>query len=194
MARSPRVPRCSRLLGGDRLRSQIGQSRPCSPRRPRRSRSRERLLKSLARRPRLSLDAEYGASSTTSDGDVRIIAYAVVYLFLRNEERAGEAKHCKVEISQMAPTRVFRLDGPARAAATEHLLNGDTHTIVWQPGLLAPGGVAELQLRSDRFPFTESVCETARVTADRMDPFTATLVLRVERYDEKNVELSAAVE
>lgn len=151
------------------------------------------FLKSLARRPQLSLDAEYGANSTTSQGDVRM-ASAVVYLFLRNEEGAGEAKHCKVEISEIAPTRVFRLNGPGKDAATEHLLDGDTHTIVWQPGLLPPGGVAELQLRSDQFPFTESVSEKVRVRADRMVPIEATLVLRVDRYDERNAEFSATVE
>lgn len=94
----------------------------------------------------------------------------------------------------MAPRRVFRLDGPGRDVATEHYLDGDTHMIVCQPGLLPPGGVAELQLRSDKFPFTESVSERVRVKADRMDAIDATLVLRVERYDDRNAELSATVE
>ncbi len=147
----------------------------------------------LGRRPRISLSAEYGAYGTTARGDVRI-ASAVVTLFVRNKEGAGAAKHVKVEVWEVAPTRVFHLDGPGREAATEHYLDGDTHTITWQPGVLAPGGVDELQLRSDEFPFTESVSERVRLTADRTDPVEVTLVLRVNQYDDDSLELLCSVE
>jgi hypothetical protein len=57
------------------------------------------LVRSLARRPQLSLAAEWTGSKTTArQSGERIVSEARIILFLRNMERAGEARHCKVEM------------------------------------------------------------------------------------------------
>ena len=86
---------------------------------------------------------------------------AVVYPLLRNHERAGEAKNCKVELSTVAAP-AFHLDHPDEISATDHVLE-DTSRIVWQPGELPPGAERELELRSQEFSFERSVAAKVRV-------------------------------
>jgi hypothetical protein len=76
----------------------------------------------------------------------------------------------------------------------EHFLDSDRHVVTWQPGTLPPGGVIELQLRTGGFAFTESVSERVRVTADRVDPVEKTLVVGVNRYDDRSAEIFATVQ
>jgi hypothetical protein len=141
------------------------------------------FVRSLARRPRLSLAAEYTGSSTTSRQDgARVVSNARVVLFLRNGERAGEAKHVKVELTTIAAPG-FDLD-PLAADATHNIVDGDTCRIVWQPGTLGPGAERELPLRSDEFAFDDdSASARVCVTAERMDPLEARFDVRVGRYD-----------
>ena len=141
------------------------------------------LTKSLIRRPRLSFDAICTGSTTTSRPDgARVVNYARIVLFLRNEEGAGEAKHCKVELATVASPG-FILD-PQTVDATRNL-HMDTWRIVWQPsGTLGPGAERELPLRSQEFAFDDgSASAEVRASADRMDPRMATLAVRVGRYD-----------
>lgn len=142
------------------------------------------FVRSLARRPRLSLAAEYTGSSTTSREDGRrIVSDARIVLLLRNGERAGEAKHCKVELATVAAPG-FRLD-PHSAEATSNLVDRDTWRVVWQPGTLGPGAERELPLRTDEFAFDDDSASAAvRVTADRMDPLETVLRVGVGRYDD----------
>jgi hypothetical protein len=142
------------------------------------------FVRSLTRRPRLSLAAEYTGSSTTSRQDgTRVVSDARIELFLRNEERAGEAKNCKVELTTLAAPG-FRLDSTA-SDATRNLVNGDTWRVIWQPGTLGPGAERELPLRTDEFAFDgESASAKVRVTADRMDPLETVLDVRIGRYDD----------
>jgi hypothetical protein len=141
------------------------------------------FVRSLARRPSLSLAAEHTGSSTTSSKEgARVVSESRVVLFLRNGDRAGEARHCKVELTTRAAPG-FSL-GQNIDNATHNVVDGDTARIVWQPDDLGPGAERQLVLRTDEFAFdNDSASAEVRVIADRMDPIETVLDVRIGRYD-----------
>jgi hypothetical protein len=150
------------------------------------------VLATLGPRPKLTLRATPKGWTTTERGGVPLAEVGVL-LQLHNEG-SGEAKYWKIEINPLAED-FLHVPRESKGIASDQLVE-EANRIVWQskPGEpLAPDAEMGIRLVTDRFPMSEGLVATMKITADRAAPMERSLLLTAvatDRHPEFVVEVT----